>query len=51
VRLHVPLVPQERMVFRDPQVERALPEREGLREELDLQESQGNRDSLAPLVT
>jgi len=39
------------MVFRDPQVERALLEREGLRGELDLQESQGNRDSPAPLVT
>jgi len=39
------------MVFRDPQVGKALPEREALQGELDLQESQGNRDSPAHLVT
>ena len=36
---------------RAPQVERALQVREGLRGELDLQESQGNKGSQAPLVT
>ena len=36
---------------RVPQVERALQVREGLRGELDLRESQGNKGSQVPLVT
>lgn len=51
VRSPALLVPQERMDFRVPQVERALQVREGLQGELDLQESQGNKGSQVPLVT